>query len=168
MKNIVKYIGLVLFILGGVTTISAQDITDSDYRELKQEELNIISQLSTASLNTTPAVTGNTIFIQQIGNQNYVNAQIKAERSTINLYQEGKFNEIELQETSKEVFKELRQIGDDNVIVDFSFNPELNTQLELNQIGNNLTFERIGTNELSKNLKFNMKGNNQTIIVRSF
>jgi len=40
--------------------------------------------------------------------------------------------------------------------------------IELNQTGNNLHFERFGSNDIGDNLQFNMTGESRTIVVRNF
>ncbi len=110
----------------------------------------------------------NSVFIQQIGANNIIQSNITAEYSNINILQKGNDNKVELEEFVKETEKFISQTGNNNTVVDFSINPDISTSLELIQEGNNLIFERFGTNELSKNLKFKMTGDAKTIIVRSF
>lgn len=108
------------------------------------------------------------VFIQQIGNKNSINANIQSEFIDLQLFQTGSGNHINLEETSLEVSKKITQIGNDNTIMDMSFNPLMSTNLELIQEGNDLNFERFGSNELSNNLKFKMTGTSKTILIRSF
>ncbi|WP_438711446.1 hypothetical protein ACSTS3_01365 [Aquimarina muelleri] len=110
----------------------------------------------------------NTVFIQQIGSGNNVISNIIAESSDIKIYQNGNQNDIEINESAREIEKNIIQSGTNNSVIDFSFNPNISTKLELIQDGNNLIFERFGSNELSKTLKFKMTGEARTIIVRSF
>ena len=81
---------------------------------------------------------------------------------------ENENNLIDIDETSREAQKFITQNGDYNTIVDYVFDPEATTNLNVLQEGNNLYFERFGSNELTKNLKFNMTGNARSIIIRSF
>ncbi len=110
----------------------------------------------------------NAVFIQQIGTSNSVLSNIVAESSDITIVQKGNENKVEIEETAKEIEKIITQTGNNNTVLDFSLNSNLSTSLELIQEGDNLIFERFGTNELSKNLKFKMTGEAKTIIVRSF
>ncbi|MFD2187932.1 hypothetical protein [Aquimarina celericrescens] len=110
----------------------------------------------------------NTVFIQQIGANNSAISNIVAESSDINIFQNGNENKVEIEESAREIEKLITQTGNNNIVYDFSFNPNASTSLELIQEGDNLIFERFGTNELSKNLKFKMTGEARTIIVRSF
>ncbi|TPN84539.1 hypothetical protein [Aquimarina algicola] len=110
----------------------------------------------------------NAVFIQQIGNNNLVFSNITAESSNVRIVQNGDENRVTINESAREVTKTITQLGTNNAILDVSFNPEISTNLELTQEGNNLNFERFGSNELSNNLKFKMSGESRTIIIRSF
>jgi hypothetical protein len=110
----------------------------------------------------------NTVFIRQVGVDNVVLSNIIAESSDIKIIQNGDQNKIEINEAARTVDKIISQNGANNSVIDFSFNPNISTNLELIQEGNNLNFERFGSNELSKNLKFRMTGDTKTIVVRSF
>ncbi len=159
---------LMFFILFSAT-IYSQNIKNEDELSISdQDKFIALSQISSATpqLNTLEGL--NTVFIQQIGNNNNVLSSIIAESSSINIIQNGNENQIEINETAREIQKTITQLGDNNTVVDFSFNPDISTNLELIQEGNNLNFERFGNNDLSKSLKFKMAGDARTIIVRSF
>ncbi len=148
---------------------SAQELFVIDDAGVARRDLKILNQIQdNALLQQQTQIINSSVFIQQIGVKNNIHTQVEATYTQIEVYQEGTLNNIEIDEISKTVLKDIKQIGNENSITDFSFNPEITTQLELNQLGDNLTFERFGTNELTKSLKFTMMGNNKTIIVRSF
>jgi len=131
--------------------------------------LQIDDAVSQSATNASTIVQGvNSVFIRQIGNDNTVVSRVTTESSDIKILQNGNKNSVEIEEVSRETEKLITQSGDNNSIVDFSFNPNQSTKLELIQEGNNLIFERFGTNELSQSLKFKMTGDSKTIIVRSF
>lgn len=149
----------------------AQDIEEEQSDVINQERFITLSQISTTDLqnNASRLSQGtNAIFIQQIGANNTITSRIQAQSSNIRLIQNGDDNSIEIDEASREIEKLITQNGNNNSVVDFSFNPDASTSLELTQEGSNLIFERFGTNELSKNLKFTMSGNARTITIRSF
>ncbi|MBP2830846.1 hypothetical protein J8281_01495 [Aquimarina sp. U1-2] len=139
-----------------------------------QERFITLSQITNIASQNSPNLAAievginNAIFIQQIGVNNSVVSTIDAESSTIRINQEGNENNIELEESALEIEKLISQTGNNNRVFDVSINPGMSTSLELIQEGNNLIFERFGTNELTKSLKFRMAGDAQTIIVRSF
>jgi len=130
--------------------------------------LNQLQNNTAAQITRENSTGANAVFIQQIGAGNQVYSNITAQSSDIRLQQNGEQNRIDINETSREIEKFVTQNGANNTVTDFSFSPDISTSLEIVQEGNNLTFEKFGTNELSKNLKFKMSGNDRTIIVRSF
>ena len=142
-------------------------ITDQDtFITLSQN--GILPEMNSVTDRSTLPSGINTVFIQQIGSGNMVVSNIVAESSDIEILQKGDQNNIEINESAREIEKKIIQSGANNSVIDFSFNPDMSTKLELIQDGNNLIFERFGSNELSKNLKFKMSGESRTIIVRSF
>ncbi|MFD2565164.1 hypothetical protein [Aquimarina rubra] len=142
-----------------------ESLVESQERFITLNQLQNNTSVQVARENMTA---NSSVFIQQIGTGNQVFSNITAQSSDIRLSQNGEQNLIEIDETSKEIEKFITQNGNNNIVTDFSFNPNMSTSLELIQEGDNLSFERFGSNELSKNLKFKMTGNNRTIIVRSF
>ncbi|MDY8134292.1 hypothetical protein [Aquimarina sp. 2201CG5-10] len=172
MKNKTQIWFLMLFAFT-LTYIQGQDIkNEDDALVINQEKFITLSQLNGISpqeRETAISEVGtSSIFIQQIGVNNNILSDINAQASDITLIQKGDNNTIELKEASREVEKMITQEGNNNSVIDFSFNPDISTSLDLIQQGDNLSFERFGSNELSKNLKFKMSGNARTIIIRSF
>lgn len=167
------YIRLVLFfILMSFPVLNAQKVKEENDLITKQDQFVLLSQLNnyaTQSLAEPSYQQGdNKVFIQQIGVNNKANTIVFSETSTIKLTQKGNDNLIEINEMSKDIDKTITQIGNDNSVIEFSFDPMLSTKTELIQEGNHLIFEKYGSNELSKSLKFKMSGDSKTIIVRSF
>lgn len=144
---------------------SELSVTDQD-KFITLSQVNNVLSVGAESLPLSNGV--NAVFIQQIGTSNAVLSTIIAESSDIKILQKGDQNLVEINESAREIEKSIIQTGNNNSVTDFSFNPDISTNLELIQEGNNLIFERFGSNELSKNLKFKMSGDARTIIVRSF
>ncbi len=141
-------------------------ITDQD-KFITLSQLNAVTSQETRSLSSV-AQGVNSVFIQQIGADNIVISNVVSQSSDIKIFQDGTENTVEINETAREIDKFITQTGNNNSVVDFSFDPNASTSLELIQEGNNLIFERFGSNELSKNLKFKMTGDARTIVIRSF
>ncbi|WP_109299359.1 hypothetical protein [Aquimarina sp. AU474] len=168
------YIKIFALLMFSSTVSFAQDndkedeilITDQD-KFITLSQLNAVTSQDTRSLPSV-AERGNSVFIQQIGTNNVVISNVVSQSSDIKIFQDGTENNVEINETAREIDKLITQTGNNNSVVDFSFNPNISTNLELIQEGNNLIFERFGTNELSKNLKFKMTGDARTIVIRSF
>ncbi|MEW7292486.1 hypothetical protein [Aquimarina sp. 2304DJ70-9] len=171
MKNTILY--SLMFVFLSVVGTYAQNNDEDQILVTDQDKFIALSQvdnlLSQGARNQSSISEGiNSVFIQQIGANNTVFSNIVAESSDIKIFQNGNENTVEINESSKEIEKVITQNGNNNSVVDFSFNPEISTNLQLLQEGDNLIFERFGSNELSKNLKFKMSGDAKTIIVRSF
>lgn len=164
---------LVFFIFFTFSSGCAQNLKgESELSVTDQDKFITLSQVNNAlfvGAESSPLSNGvNTVFIRQIGTSNAVLSTINAESSDIKILQKGDQNLVEINESAREIEKSIIQTGSNNTVTDFSFNPDISTNLELIQEGNNLIFERFGSNELSKNLKFKMSGDTRTIIVRSF
>jgi len=173
MKNIFFKAFIVFSLVSSVTI--AQEIKGGEVSNTDQDKFITLSQINNITLNAPADVPNssisagvNSVFIQQIGTSNQVFSNVTAESSDIKIFQNGNDNNIEINESARLIEKTITQSGNNNSVVDFSVNPDISTNLELIQEGNNLNFERFGSNELSKNLKFKMSGNARTVIVRSF
>ncbi len=171
-----NFIKILLFLLLPFYASYAQDIKEEHLFSVSDEDKvidlsqidNVLLQRSNRDRSFASNKGINTVFIQQIGANNVVLSKIKAESSDIKIIQKGELNRVEINESSRDISKVITQTGDNNAVIDFSLNPDISTNLELIQEGNNLIFERFGSNELSKNLKFRMSGDARTVIVRSF
>ena len=163
---------LVFFISFTFSMAYAQDIKDESQLSVTDQDkfitLSQVNDMLSVTKSSSLSNGVNAVFIQQIGTSNIVLSTIIAESSDIKITQKGDQNLVEINESAREIEKSIIQTGNNNSVTDFSFNPDISTNLELIQEGNNLIFERFGSNELSKNLKFKMSGDARTIIVRSF
>lgn len=113
-------------------------------------------------------VEGNSVFIRQIGESNIVAAGIQSNASDINIAQNGDLNNIQLQYNVDKVVTDLTQNGNSNLIKDYVIDPNAEVSLELQQNGDNLTFDKFGSNNITKNIKFTQTEASPTIIIRSF
>lgn len=113
-------------------------------------------------------IEGNSIFLRQIGDFNNVNVSVRSTSSDINIVQNGSTNDTFLQYQVNSAFTDILQNGNDNNITDFVINPQEDISLDLQQQGNYLTFERYGSNSLTRSLKFTQTEASPTIIIRSF
>ncbi|WP_103863566.1 hypothetical protein [Aquimarina sp. I32.4] len=174
MNKIIVIQLVMFFSFSSFFAIHAQEVKEEgQFLTTNQDKFIAISQvndvLSQNDRNKTSVVTGNNVvFIQQIGIDNTVFSNVVAESSDIRIIQKGDHNKIDINESARTIEKVISQTGTNNSVIDFSFNSDIATKLELLQEGNDLIFERFGSNELSKNLKFKMSGDARTIIVRSF
>ncbi len=170
MKIDIIIYSLVLSVCIAHTGIAQESDNQKIEQEQSQEKFTILDQLQNNSLQVAREnVSGiNTVFIQQIGTGNQVFSNITAQSSKISLNQNGERNIIDITENSRTIKKLITQNGTNNTITEFSLTPEISTNLEILQEGDNHYFERFGNNNLSNTLKFKMTGTARTIIVRSF
>ena len=121
------------------------------------------------SLNpATQNIEGNSVLLRQIGDFNNVNVAVVSTSSDINIVQNGDANDTFLDYRVNSVFTDIIQNGNDNNVIDFVTNPQENISLDLQQEGNYLSFERYGSNNLTRSLKFTQTEASPTIIIRSF
>ena len=114
------------------------------------------------------SIRGNTIFLKQIGDYNSISIKTQTLNSQINILQNGRNNITNLNYTSRTAFAEIKQLGNDNIVIDQFFSPNLDVSLELEQNGNDLNFVRDGVNELTKSLRFTQTNASPSLIIRSF
>ncbi|WP_029035191.1 hypothetical protein [Salinimicrobium terrae] len=112
--------------------------------------------------------TGHQVFIEQIGSYNVVEAKVVSEKNNLNINQHGNQNTILMEVMSKSTTGNITQTGHQNYSLDFANDPTQEINLDLTQNGNGHHFERYGSNSIGNNLKFEMTGESQTIIVRNF
>lgn len=180
MKNPTKYLSLiVLSVLFACSTGWSQTFADDDDSDNNTEEElvrdNVVTPRIFRSLGINNApnprnqqIQGNTVFLTQIGELNRAAIITNTEASEINLTQNGDENFTALVYRAKTAVSELVQNGDSNRIIDFVYSPGADISLDLTQDGDNLYFERFGTNRLTESLKFRQTQAAPTVIIRSF
>lgn len=110
----------------------------------------------------------NRVLIQQVGEGNNIDATIRSQSSNVSYNQNGDFNYIGIKVNVEDYTSTINQQGNNNNIFDQIYNTNAAASIELNQTGNNLHFERFGSNDIGDNLQFNMMGESRTIVVRNF
>ncbi len=137
----------------------------------ENERLNILSNMEFNQLNLVNSGFNlnqeNTVFIQQIGNNNRVFSQTQTESSKINLFQNGDFNNIEINGSAPSIDAFVIQNGNNNNVLDNIYYSNLEVNLNAIQNGDNLTINRIGVNSLSNKLQLVQEGSFKTITVIS-
>jgi len=152
---------------------------DSDIEEVDGEEIIINSDTISPEIfaglgfDTTPnprsqTIQGNSVFVQQIGELNSAAILTNTQASEINLLQQGNSNLTVLDYNALTAITNVSQLGDFNLVTDFINNPTENVSLDLIQQGDNLTFERFGSNSITRSLRFIQTEASPTIIIRSF
>ena len=174
MKLYGKIYLLLFFIFFTLKSMNSQTYAEKSEEEkvLSGETLDptILASFGlTTTINPRNAeITGNSVFLRQIGELNEVNVLTNTQSSEINITQNGDYNKTDLRYSAKTAVSEIFQNGDYNKIQDFVNDPTQDISLDLLQEGDYLNFERQGVNELTKSLKFKQTQASPSIIIRSF
>ncbi len=107
------------------------------------------------------------VFVQQIGNNNTVDATTRSIASDVNLIQRGNDNEINMDVTAAVIDETVFQNGLNNRFIDLSTKGTLLHRAAIIQNGRNQNLIWLGNNSISDRLIVNMRGNNQTVFIRN-
>ena len=105
------------------------------------------------------------IQINQIGDYNKSQVNLKAAHSDLTINQYGVNNNINFYKSNQELKQMIQQAGNSNFVSDFSINSYYKVDMQINQQGNNLTLFNNGTNSISKEMKIIQTGNSGTILI---
>ena len=172
MKNFILFIGLLVLSSYGVNaqTFSDNENKSQQERDFLERDGSFLTQLNSMFRAAPPsaAPAGSSVFIEQIGSLNTANVSTATNSADIDVLQEGNSNFLDLNYRVSSVVAQINQIGNSNRFVDYVDQPNQNINLDYTQEGNNLTFEKYGTNRLTESMSFRQTGFDKTIIVRSF
>ena len=144
----------------------------SDVFESEANGLNLLSGLNATSQvnqedNLVNQYAQNSVFINQIGYNNYINTQTTSKSSNIELNQNGDFNFIDINVSAPSITENIIQNGNNNSVTDNIYYSNLEVGLNLIQNGDNLSLNRIGANSISNRLQLVQEGSFKTITVIS-
>jgi len=168
MKYITSF--LLMFFVFGILSTSAQR-SNLSANLLAIELIKDSEALQQIDINKEQAIqkTNNGVFITQIGEGNMVNASLKArDFANASFEQNGDLNKVNSNITAQSIENKIIQNGTNNQVIDYINAPSQDVSLQLNQQGNDLYFERFGSNSIGDKIQFNMTGSFKTIIVRNF
>ena len=105
----------------------------------------------------------NVAIIEQIGNDNFIQANNFAGTSRLLYSQNGNRNGIRNQNNLDAVVTQrVIQVGNDNKI-----NAISSGDLDIIQTGNGIIYEQIGTNALTNSMQLRLEGNARTVSIRT-
>ncbi len=131
------------------------------------QELNLYtSQFLQTNTPATNSVS-NEVFVHQIGNYNKFSADVQSSFGSVTAYQFGDQNETFISKKAIGIREHILQNGDNNIFYDIGVNPELLYSGRVIQSGSNQKLYVLGNNSLSNRMRINMRGNNQTVIIRN-
>lgn len=145
---------------------SKGNVTTSEVMQLNPNLLNNLG-ISTAPSIRNAQISGNSVLLRQIGDENNASIFTQTNASEIKLLQNGDANNVLLDYTANTVVSNLIQNGDNNRIIDYVNDPQADVSLNLLQQGNSMNFEREGINDLTKSIKFIQTEATPNIIIRS-
>lgn len=173
-----KIISLMAFLFVFGFSGIAQTYADDDEEKDENEELAKINAFSpevfrSLGIDNSPnprnaQISGNTVFLQQIGDFNRAAVVAITDASEIKIAQNGDENFTFLGYRTRTAVTDILQNGISNDIIDFVYNPGADISLDLVQDGNDLYFERFGSNSITESLKFRQTEASPTVIIRSF
>lgn len=174
-------IGLGIMLLSNVNLLSQTFEDDSQEEEnvsgdtsmLNNETISSQILLNNLGIDTSTnlrnqQISGNSVFLAQIGELNIASINSNTVSSEIQVTQRGNLNFTALDYRANTAVANITQQGNFNLIRDFVNNPAADVSLDLLQDGDNLTFERFGTNSITRSLRFVQTEASPTIIIRSF
>jgi hypothetical protein len=131
----------------------AQNVT------VNQNNNRLVQQSAQRRVNTT---------VQQIGNLNNVQANIQAYSGRVGLNQFGNNNDINVNLAAGLIDENVVQIGQNHSLFNNSTRATLYQNATVYQRGANQNLIMQGNNNMSRNMVVNMRGRNQTVIIRNF
>ena len=134
------------------------------------EGFTLLSSINSNQLITNDNLVSNqqnAILIQQIGNYNRIYSQTQSNSSDIELIQHGDNNNIDLSINAPSITGKISQDGNSNTVLNSIYYTNMNVNVNDQQIGDNLTINRIGINSLTNKLRLVQQGSSKTITVIS-
>jgi minor curlin subunit len=105
------------------------------------------------------------VQLQQIGNHNTFNTQLKSNKVAVEVVQKGNNNSVYLDKFAKSINQTIFQIGNNNTVFDYSQFSNLEIKSEFIQQGNNQTIMSFGSNSISRDLKVMQSGKGSSVIL---
>ena len=175
MLSVKNYIVSILVLLFCTQIGFAQTYNEGDSNEetITKNDIDISRSIfsdfgiGTGANPRNSQISGNSVFLTQIGAFNTTSIITETNASEITVSQNGDENNVELTYVANTAIADLTQNGDFNVIKDFVVNENEDISLDLIQDGDDLLFLREGVNSLTKSLKYRQSEASPTIIIRS-
>lgn len=163
MKLVHLSILLLVFIIS--TAGFSQEEELSSVFSSKENSLFQLSKINANKQENTSAGLPNTIYVEQIGNNNNSNVNVNSNIVALNLNQFGNYNSIDLNKSAQEVNQFILQDGNSNTVTDFNYKSNTTINSNYSQVGNNLNIVSIGSNSISDQLIVKQKGNSGSVII---
>ena len=169
-RNRILLLALLTFTMGPLAmgqTYKNVEITPRTAYGSSVQEINLYtSQFLQSSTPQTNSVS-NDVFVRQIGNSNTFEAELRSAYSNVSAFQFGNENEAYIDLEAVGIDEHILQRGFNNVFYDIGSSAQLFHSGRVIQNGSNQQLYVLGSNSMSDRMKVNMRGNNQTVIIRN-
>jgi len=144
------------------------DVSYSSNWDSKEKMFQFVSETYLSSNKVMPLkslVQSGELYIRQVGADNNLNVNLKANFIKVELIQNGDYNNLELDKEANSIKQKILQEGTNNSIKDFAMQSNSNVNMEFLQQGNNQKIENYGSNSISENMKVIQSGNGAAVII---
>lgn len=162
MKTTINFLCMATLLFTSV--MSAQDIVVAKASTARLVEQMLSSKSVSSYQNMSPA---NRVYVQQIGDNNIVNSDVHSNYSAVNILQFGNKNNVEMGVKADVINENVMQLGDRHTFIDDNLGGAALHNANVTQQGLNQTLLISGANSMSENLVVNMRGANQTVLIRN-
>ena len=168
MKRI-KHMLLAITLMFCGSLIAQTFAGDEEQSSTAQESQYLNNQFNVNTVITTPVnVSTNKVFIRQIGNRNLSDITVSSNNAISSINQVGNNNKSYIDLNTSELATVVLQLGNNNRIAHQNYFRENSIINTIEQQGNNQNLEISGSNSLLENMQIQMRGDSQSIIIRSF
>ncbi|MDT0678123.1 hypothetical protein [Autumnicola musiva] len=172
--NLIKNISVLGFIYFSASLLAFSQETGRMTSELghvnkeQQYTIHTFQNLKIAESQIDRVFFQNNIFIEQLGENNFVKSAISSSTGQAKLIQDGMENEIYIDLQAEKVRYNVIQIGNNNYLQDHTYTSYKTAEFNLYQNGNKNEVLKYGTNSITNQLEFNIKGDSKSLIIRSY
>lgn len=131
----------------------------------KENSLFQLSNMNSKKQDNIPISLQNNVYVQQIGNNNNSNINLKSSNVDVSLNQLGNNNSVDLNKSGQEINQFILQNGNSNVVTDFNYKSNNTINSNYSQVGNNLNITSVGSNSISEQLIIKQRGNSGSVII---
>ncbi len=132
-----------------------KQVVNSSSLDSKEKQLNYVNNLQT---NAGFLQNRNSVFIDQVGQDNVAQVSVASNDSQVKLLQDGFNNQSFIFLKADVIRQDVRQIGNQNLFLDYSLHGARSHKVNLVQDGNYNEVISVGKNSISERLQLNQTG----------
>ena len=160
MKNNIITL-LVIFTVGfvtGQTYMNDQNLISEKSLNTENKQLNVIQNQSFYNLSRRQSMSGNAVFIDQVGSNNTGNISVASDDSEVNPLQVGFNNQTNINLRATTIRENVTQLGYNNIFNDFSLHGAQLHTADILQDGSLNKIISTGKNSLSERIQVTQRG----------